>query len=364
MKVALVYDHVNRIGGAERILQSLHELYPDAPLYSCVYDQGGAPWAAEYTVHTSFLQKIPLAKKYHEFFPGLSLLAMESFDFSDFDVVISVTSCEGKAIITAPQTLHICYCLTPTRYLWSHYRDYFNQYILKWLSMPMISMLRIWDMYASWRPDKFVAISDTVAQRINKYYQKSATIIFPPVDTGKFIPGNKRQDYYLIVSRLVKYKHIELAINACNKLKRSLKIVGDGPQKKYLQKLSGATIEFAGNLTDENLVKCFQECRALIFPQNEDFGISQVEALACGCPVIAFKRGAALEVQVEGITGEFFINQTTDSLIEALLKFEGKSYDENRLRQRSEKFAKIKFLQDFENLVKEEWSRRNRGQHL
>lgn len=356
MKVALVYDHANKIGGAERILDELHELYPDAPLFTSVYEPKRAPWAQKFRVETSFLQKLPFAKRYHELYPIAAYIAMEQFTFDDFDVVISVTSAESKAVITGTQTLHICYCLTPTRYLWSHYCDYFNNGVIRALTLPFVVLLRIWDVFISARPDVYIAISETVSHRIKKYYRQLSRVIYPPVDTEKFLPlMGSRNDYYLVVSRLVSYKHIDLAIQACNILKRRLKIVGVGLDRKRLAKLAGPTIQFVGNVTDCELVGLYQNCKALLFVQEEDFGITQVEALACGKPVIAFKKGGASEVQVESVTGEFFENPEVDALIRAIEKFESKQYDPKLLHQRAEKFAKIRFLQEFAKTVKEEW---------
>lgn len=360
MKVALVYDHVNRVGGAERVLAALQKLYPEAPLFTCVYNPELAPWARSFQVKTSFLQHIPFANKFHEFFPGIPYLAMESFDFSGFNVVISVTSAEGKSIITSPKTLHICYCLTPTRYLWSHYHDYFNTKWLRGVTLPFVSILRIYDILVAQRPDVMVAISETVSLRIHHYYRRKSQVIYPPVDLNLFKPSDRNpKDYYLVVSRLVRYKHIELVIEACNRLKRNLKIVGSGPESNNLRKISGPTIEFLGNLMEAKLIGYYQDCRALIFPQEEDFGITQIEALACGRPVITYKKGAALEIQKEGITGEFFTEQKVESLIAAIKRMEAAIYDPVACRTHVLKFDTIHFLQNFTRLVNEEWNRYN-----
>lgn len=353
MKIALVYDHVNKIGGAERIVESLHELYPEAPIYTAVYNPQTAPWAKKYTVVTSFMQKLPWAKLYHELYPILPTFAFESFNFNSFDLVISVTSAEAKSIITSPRTVHICYCLTPTRYLWSHSRDYFRNPLFKMISMPFISLLRTQDFISSRRPDCFIAISETVKARIKKYYGQSSQVIYPPVDTENFYPQKKprRGSYFLIVSRLVQYKKINLAIEAFNELKLSLKIVGQGLAQKELKQMGGPTIEFLEHLTDDKLRRYYQNCRAFIFPQEEDFGIAALEAMACGKPVLAFKSGGALELIKQGETGEFFFPQTKAALIRGIKTVIQKDYSPEKCRRQAEKFSKKNFQLTFKQFI-------------
>lgn len=357
MKVALVYDHVNKVGGAERVLSQLHELYPNAPLYTPVYNLKKAPWAKVFKLKSSYLQKLPFANQFHEFYPGFPILAIEQFDFSDFDVVISVTSAEVKGIITSPATLHICYCLTPTRYLWSHYQEYFSNFWFRYISLPVINYLRQWDYIAAQRPDVYVAISKVVSKRIKKYYKRESHLIYPPVDTDFFKPHKKStNDYYLIVSRLVKYKHIEIAIAACNALQVPLIIVGLGFEKRNLMKKAGPTIEFVNQVSDEQLRLYYQNCQALLFMAEEDFGISAVEALACGKPVIAYKRGGMTEIVQPGICGEFILSQTEASLISAISVFAKKGYNSSLCRKRALVFSKTKFKQEFTYFVEKEWS--------
>ena len=388
MKIALVYDRVNKIGGAERILESLHEIYPRAPLFTLVYDDVGAPWAKSWQVKTSFLQHIPLARHYHEFFPVIPIFAFEQFDFSTYDIVISVTATEAKGIITGPATLHISYILTPTRYLWSHYKKYFTHKWLRRLSFPAISYLRLWDQIASQRPDVLVSISETVRQRIKKYYHRESQVIYPPVEIQKSTHSTssgqaikiqsfnsfgltqdkfaqdrsdiskfkiKAEDYFLIVSRLVRYKRIDLAIEACNMLKLPLKIVGTGMEEGRLRKIAGSTVEFLGNLTDKELSGYYQNCRALLFPQEEDFGIVAVEALSFGKPVIAYKGGGVTEFIIEGKSGEFFHPDTPQALIDALEKSMNKTYSQDFCRKTYLKFSKSRFKREFGDFVKKKW---------
>lgn len=351
MKVALVYDRVNKWGGAERVLLALHALFPDAPLYTSVYNPKTAGWAEDFHVKTSFLQYIPFASSFHEFFPFLMPMAFESFSFDEYDVVISVSSEADKGIITGPNTLHICYCLTPTRYLWSAYDEYFSNPFFRFITKPFIWYLRWWDKIAAARPDAYIAISQEVKKRIHTYYKKDAAVVYPPVlmANTSFPKGKAMQkgEYFLIVSRLVKYKHIELAIQACNELQLPLKIVGIGSEQRKLQELAGPTVEFLGLLTEEALVKYYKSCKALIFPGLEDFGITVVEAQSFGKPVIAFQGGGALETIKNQKTGIFFAPQTVTALKKVLASFDKKTFDAHECRNNAKQFSQEQFNRTF-----------------
>ena len=375
MKIALVYDWVVKIGGAERILVALHEIWPEAPLYTAVYNPQTAPWARDFKVIPSFLQKFPLAKTNHELYPWLAPLAFESFNFNEYDIVVSVTTEAAKGIITKPKTLHICYCLTPTRYLWSHYDLYFRGEFFRWLTTPVVAYLRKWDKIAGQRPDYYFALSENVKERIKRYYERGTEeIIYPPVDTEKFNfqaagpaksgqPATPRSTatptpytlhstlFFLIVSRLVPYKRIELAIEAFNELGLPLKIVGTGSQMGRLKGLAKPNVEFLGELTEEALLRYYQECQALIFPQEEDLGLTPIETQACGRPVIAFKGGGALETVTPGKTGEFFYPQTAEALKRAVGQFKSSRYKPADCRKNAERFAKEIFQKNFKNTV-------------
>ena len=270
MKVALVYDRVNKWGGAERVLLALHKIFPDAPLYTSLYSRKDSPWADVFDIKTSFLQKLTFFQKRNEFLPFLMPIAFESFSFDEFDLVISVTSESAKGIITKPHTLHICYCLTPTRYLWSGYKDYFQNGFVRSLFKPAVTYLRKWDLVASQRPDYFIAISSEVKGRIRKYYGLDPEIIFPPVTIerlGKV--SNGRNDFFLFVSRFSRfsyYKKADLVIEAFNKINLPLKVVGTGPMLWKYKSKSNSNIEFLGELTDEELRRYYENCKALIFP--------------------------------------------------------------------------------------------------
>lgn len=371
MKVALVYDKVNKWGGAERILLALHKLFPLAPLYTSVYDRNNAKWADVFEVRTSFLQKFPLAV-HHELYAPLMPLVFESFNFDEFDLVISVTSESAKGIITKPQTKHICYCLTPTRYLWSGYEEYFKNTILKIISLPIIWYLRFWDKIAAQRPDKFIAISEEVQRRIKKYYDRDAQIIYPSIAgpvglhprptsslasldsgarRGSPAPATRPDDYFLVVSRLVPYKKIDLAIEVFNKLKLPLKIIGTGVELGGLKSIAGSNIEFLGYLTDKELVRYYSECRALVFPGLEDFGLTILEAQSFGKPVIAFKGGGALETIVDKKTGIFFEEQTVGSLEKAIKLFDNLSFNPKDCIEQAGKFNFDKFKEQFLNEI-------------
>jgi glycosyltransferase involved in cell wall biosynthesis len=355
MKVALVYDRVNKWGGAERVLLSLHKIFPQADLYTSVYNEE-TKWAKIFKVHSSFLQNFPFAKKSHEIYPLLMPLAFESFNFEGYDLVISITSEAAKGIITGPETLHVCYLLTPTRYLWSGYQDYFRDPIIRYLTKPLIAYLRNWDLVASKRPDKIIAISTDVKKRIKKYYGIDSEIIFPPIfeTEDKEEKKSKRGDYYLVVSRLVYYKRIDLAVKAFTKLGKPLKIVGTGGEIESLKKIAGPNIEFLGYLTDEELSVYYKNCRALVFPGKEDFGLVMAEAQNFGKPVIAFKGGGALDIIIKGKTGELFEKQTEESLSKALKLFESKRYNTNQSRENAKRFLFDNFKKQFlESLDKE-----------
>lgn len=361
MKVVLVYDRVNKWGGAERVLLALHEIWPEAPLYTAVYNPAAVPWAKEFRVIPSFLNKLPLAKKHHEIYPWLAPMAFESFTFDEYDVVISVTSAEAKGIITKPQTFHLCYCLTPTRYLWSGYQDYFQSKTLKFLIKPVIAWMHQWDKAAAQRPDIYLAISKNVQKRIKKYYCRDSKLLYPPVDTEKWqlAVGDKPADYFLVVSRLVAYKKVDLVIKAFNKLGWPLKIVGIGQQMSKLKKMAKKNVQFLGQLTDSQLLGYYQKCRAVIYPQVEDFGLVPLEAQSCGRPVIAFKSGGALETVIDKKTGLFFEPQAENGLIKALKKFEKINFSPKACRVNALNFRKKRFANKIKKLVEKKWQKMN-----
>jgi len=287
MRIAFVYDRINKFGGAERILLTLHEIWPNAPIYTGIYDAKKASWSKIFEIKPSFLKYFPFIKTKHEIFPTLTPYAFEVMVFDSYDVVLTITSSDAKGIITKPQTLHICYCLTPTRYLWSGYRDYLEQPglgiinpLARHLMRSLFTKLRYWDNIASLRPDYYFSISKNVARRIKKYYHHNSIVIYPPVEEKVFKYNRKShsKDYYLVVSRLVPYKKIDYVINAFNKIGLRLIIIGKGIDENRLSKEAKPNIEFIKrDLTDRELCCYYQGCRALIFPGEEDFGLTGKE---------------------------------------------------------------------------------------
>jgi len=364
MRIALVHDYLNQYGGGERVLEAFSEIWPDAPIYTLIYDAEKTKNVFEdKEIYTSFLQKIPFVKKHHRSFLLLMPVAIEQFDLSDYDVVLSDSASYAKGVITNPNTLHLCYCHTPTRYLWDDCHKYVEEFqhlsFLKNIAPFFLSSLRLWDKAAADRVDKFIANSNFVASRINKYYLRDADTIYPPVKTDFFKPHNDTKnvdgDYFLITARLLSYKKVDLAIEAFNRLGLPLVVVGDGREKKSLLKIAKNNIKFVGIVSDEELKNYYCGCRAFIFPQEEDFGIAPVEAMACGRPIIAYQAGGALETVKDGETGIFFREQTIESLIEAVKNFERIRFDNVVIRQHALQFDKENFKEKIKDFVEREW---------
>ena len=349
-RIAFVYDRVNKWGGAERVLLALHENWPNAPLFSAVDDGNRAKWANVFIVKPSFMQYIPFAKRHHEWLAWLTPIAFESFSFDDYDVVISVTSAEAKYIITKPETLHICYCLTPTRYLWSGHEGYAKSSRARRMLTPT---LRRWDRIGSSRPDYYIAISQRVKARAEKYYKRSVVaVIYPPEGTGKPKVKELPKDYFLVVSRLVNYKRIDLIIDAFNEMKLPLVIVGSGHEEHLLRGRASDTILFvSSHLTDAQLSPYYGSCRAFLSAADEDFGIAAVEAQAAGRPVVAYAQSGTAEVVRDGKTGVLFHEQSKQSLIEAVRKIQGMSIKKKACEENARRFGKERFTKEMKTLV-------------
>jgi glycosyltransferase involved in cell wall biosynthesis len=349
MKVALVHDYLNQMGGAERVVMAFHQIFPDAPIYTSIYDQQRVdPAFKEMDIRTSFMQKFPLVTRHHQPYLPFYPFAMESLDLRDYELVLSSSSAFGKGVITRPETMHICYCHTPMRWCWN-YREYVEREQLGGMArlvLPLlITGLRMWDQVSAMRVDHFIANSPVVAERIQKYYRRDAVVIPPPVEVSRFSfdPATEVEDYFLIISRLIPYKRIDLAIEACNRLRLPLVIIGAGRDLERLKRLAGPTIRFLGRLSDQEVLRYYVRCRALLFPGEEDFGITPLEAQACGRPVIAYGSGGALASVVEGITGEFFYEQTVDSLATALASFDERRYEPQTIRSHALEFDMPRF---------------------
>jgi len=348
MKIVFVHDYLNQYGGAERVLEVLCEIFSDAPIYTLLYDERmtGSVFK-DREIHTSFLQKLPFARRHHRIFPLLMPLAVEQFDLSYFDVVLSVSASFAKGVITKPHTKHINYCLTPTRFLWDDSHRYIDELRYPWpinkLVPFFITYLRLWDKEAALRVDKFVGISNFVKTRIQKYYNCDAGIIYPPVETQNYYISKEIDDYFLMVGRLVPYKRFDLAVKVFSAMSKPLKIIGDGPERKRLQKMAGPSVEFLGLLSDYKMPEIYSRAQAVIFPQEEDFGIVPLEAMASGRPVIAYRGGGALETIEEGKTGVFFDDQTEIALAQAVGQFYQTNWDPHAIRTHALKFDKEVF---------------------
>jgi len=364
MKIALVHDYLVQYGGAERVLECFCELFPYASIYTIVHDKKLMHGVLEdKNIYTSFLQKFPLARKNHRIFPLLMPLAVEQFDFSKYDIVLSDSASYAKGIITGPKTLHICYMHTPMRYAWDDCQKYTEDFgfpkIIKKLIPFAMNYIRLWDKASADRVDKFIANSNFVAKRIKKYYRKNSIVINPPVAVNKFYISQKRENYFLMVGRLIAYKRHDIAIKAFNKLGLPLKIIGRGPELKKLKKIAGPNIEFLERISDEELPKYYAECRAFIFPQEEDFGIVAVEAMASGRPLIAYRGGDIPEHAEEEKAGIFFNKQTPKNIIKAVKKFREEDYDPEYIRSQSLKFDREIFKSKINEYIRGElkiWS--------
>lgn len=359
LRVAIVHDWLTNQGGAERVVMALHKAYPDAPIYTSVFNSEAVPQFKDADVRTSFLQKWPLAKSKHQLYPMLRTIAFESFDFSEYDVVISSSSAEAKGVITQPHTLHVCYLYTPTRYYWSNYQEYAKETgfgilspIVKLVLPLVVNKMRQWDIAASERVDQYVTQSHYIAGRIKKYYRRENTpVINPPISANRFKAIDGPKEGFLVVSRLVPYKRVDLAIQACNELELPLTVIGGGSELERLKDMAGPTVNVTGRLSDQDIEEAYAKASGFIFTSEEDFGLTPLEANAAGVPVIAYGAGGALETVIEGKTGTFFEEQTVESLKEALERFNYKDYDPKFLRQHAEKFDEAEFIKKIKKFV-------------
>lgn len=361
MNIALVYDRINKYGGAERVLENLHTLYPNSPVYTSVYNQKTAPWANGWDIRPTFLSRIPLARSHHELLPLLTPFAFETLSFDGFDAVISVTSADAKAILTKPETCHICYCLTPTRYLWSGYEDYtaipglgIFSALGKRVFLANSTRLRRWDLTFSKRPDYYTAISNLVAQRISRYYGIPVDrVIYPPVDTDTFIPaGNGDSGYFLTVGRLVPYKRIDTVVEAVNRLGVRLVVIGSGRDEARIRKLAGPTVTLiTEKLTDEKLASYYQHCRAFVFAGAEDFGITAAEAQSCGKPVVCFGGSGMAEIVKDRETGVVLEDQSVESVMNGMKIVSEMTISPDTCRSNALRFGKKRFADEFREYI-------------
>ena len=360
MKVAIVHYWLVQMRGGEKVVEALCEMFPDADIFTHAYDPDKiSPTIRRHNVRTTFIGRLPGAVKRYQAYLPLMPLALEQLDLREYDLVISSESGPAKGVLTRPDACHICYCHTPMRYIWNMYTEYRDDAnpLLRAIIPFIATRLRKWDVLSADRVDHFVANSHNVSRRVAKYYRRESTVVHPPVDIDRFCPMPPRPGprFYLCAGQLVSYKQIGLAIEACNRLGRPLVVVGEGPQRAELMRLASPTIRFVGRLTDEALGEYYTQCRALIFPAEEDFGIVPVEAMASGRPVIAFGRGGALETVVPGVTGVLFDAQTPGSLIDAINRFEGMqtSFDPMDLAAHAKRFSQNHFKAGMAKVVDE-----------
>lgn len=355
-KIALIHDYLLCFGGAERVLKSFHEMFPEAPIYVICYDKKIADkYFPNVKIVSSFIQKIPYFRKRPKYLLPFLPLAIESFDLSVYDLVISSNSAFAKGIVTKPKTTHICYCHAPMRFVWDYYHEYKKSRsafaeLAGIFTKTILHYLRIWDRHCEARVDHFIANSNFTKERIKKFYRRDAEVIYPPcvsAENTRILAEQRgnNNDYFLVVSQLRRYKRIDVAIEAFNKLELPLIIIGDGDDRRRLQKMAKPNIKFFGWLEDKDVIGYYSGCKAFIFPGEEDFGITAVEAMSFGKPVLAFRRGGVMESVIEGVTGEFFDDLESAVLADGVRRISEnyKNYNSDIIKQRALEFGKEKF---------------------
>ncbi|HZQ05327.1 MAG TPA: glycosyltransferase [Anaerolineae bacterium] len=361
MRVAVVHDYFCNLGGSDTVARALYDLFPNSELYTLlVYARNReAEVLRGIDVHTSFLQSLPFADRTHQPFLPLMPLAIESFDLRGYDLILSSSHTVAHGVIPPPNALHLCYCHTPMRYAWDGEQQYLSE--LPTLARPWMRVLmhrmRQWDVAAAARVDHFIVNSNFVARRIEKFYRRPATVIPPPVDTDFYtLQEMPRREYYLVAGRLTGYKRIDLVVDAFRSLDKQLVVIGEGPEREQLERRASSNVTFLGATTRETLREHFSQARALIFPGLEDFGIVPVEAMATGCPVIAYGAGGALDTVREGETGVLFCEQTADGVREAIARFEKMTFDAHHLRAHALNFSADKFDTRIRGFIEAKWN--------
>ena len=360
-KVAIVCDWLTNMGGAERVVLALHKAFPDAPIFTSVFTPETMPAFSGLDVRTTYLQKLPgYLRGKHQLFPLQRTQAFRKLDLREYDIVISSASAEAKAVITRPGGVHICYCHTPTRYYWSHYKEYLAAPGLgplnpaARLALPaLVRTMRKLDLRAVEGVDYFIANSSTVADRIKKYYGHDSTVIYPPVDMARFreLDITNQRSGFVVVGRQVPYKRFDLAVQACTELNLPLTLYGTGPDHKRLVAMAGPSVRFVEGANDKQVAKALTKAACYIFPQEEDLGITQLEPLAAGCPVIAFAKGGALDIVVDGKTGIFFSEQKVESLKKAIERFSTMTFTPKILQAHAEQYSEERFITQIRKFV-------------
>jgi glycosyltransferase involved in cell wall biosynthesis len=359
MKVAIIHDWIVNIGGAEKVLQTIIEIFPNADIFTLVYSRETLKkLGIKNNIKASFINYLPFGTKNYFLYLPLMPFAIEQFDLSDYDLIISSSHCVAKGVITKSYQIHICYCHTPMRYIWdlyfSYLKDHKIEYGIKSMFLKTIfHYLRIWDVISSNRVDYFIANSKNVANRIKKIYRRDAKIIYPPVDIDKFSPSEKKEEYFLVLSRLVPYKKVDLVVEVFNELKLPLIIIGEGEEIKKIKKIAKENIKILGWQEDNIVKEYLSKAQALIFPVEEDFGIVPVEAQASGTPVIAYGKGGALETVIDEVTGILFYEQSISALKNAILKFLNirDKFNIKNIVDNSKKFSKERFKKEFIDFI-------------
>jgi len=358
-KTALAHHWLVTQRGGESVFDAILEMFPGAPVFTLVHDdKRSSPVLRERIVRTSIIQNFPCARSWYPYYLPLFPWATERLDFTGSQLVISSDAATMKGVRTAPGSLHICYCHTPMRYVWSGYDDYARQLgpVERGLFPWVAERMRRWDFEAAQRVTRFVANSQAVAGRIRKYYGRESTVIYPPVDTGYFVPDYRARgsgDYYVLVSQLVPYKRADLVVEAFNRSGRRLLVIGEGRERRTLERLAGPNIKILGPQPRQVIRRHLQSCRGFVFAGEEDFGIVMAEALACGTPVLAFERGGAAEIVQDLRTGALFKEQSVESLLDGLSKLERTRFDPDELRNSVLRFSRDRFVDEFSRLVEE-----------
>lgn len=356
-KIAIICDWLTNLGGAERVILDMYEAFPEADIYTSIYNPDKLPQFKKANLHTSFLQNLPFAKTKHYLYLPLMPQAFESFNLNKYDIVLSSSFACSKGVITKPETLHISYCHTPMRYVWDQSHDYINNHglssIIKKGGKLFLHKLRLWDKLASERVDKYIANSDYIAEKIQKYYGRESHTIYPGVSFEKpNLKNNKREEFYLAAGRLKAYKKFDLLIEAFNKSKKTLYIAGTGEHEKELKKINtNPNTHFLGFIEEEVLKNLYKKAKGFMFPQCEDFGITPIEAQNFGCPVIAFKKGGAKETVKANQTGIFFNKQTSEQINKAIEKAEEKEWDQEKIQSFAQKFSSERFKKELQEYV-------------
>jgi glycosyltransferase involved in cell wall biosynthesis len=365
MKVALVHDLLVQYGGAEKVLKVLEEIYPEAPIFTLVFNERKmGRFFNDRKIKTSFLQNLPFGSSAYRWYLPLMPTATESYNLMDYDLVISSSSAFAKGAITSEQTLHLCYCHTPTRYLWTDTHQYIEGLsypnLIKKIIPLTLNRLRVWDYLSAKRPDYFIANSENVRRRIKKFYGRESFVIQPPLEIENFKISKKVENYFLTGGRLVPYKKFDLTVIAFNRLGIPLKVFGTGPEEQKLKKIAKANIEFLGFVSEKDLAKLYSQALAFIHPQVEDFGITAIEAMASGRPVIAYQVGGSLESVKEGETGLFFDEQSWEAIVDAILRFKPENFNPQAIREHAKNFDKENFKKRIKEFVNEKWSEFNK----